>query len=209
MKVNFLRLAVCVLLFSSCTLTKRYHHSGFNFQLSIGSVKNPKKNGLQFELKQGDCLKRTPLNENKVDEGEVRIENLEIPSNMKLGFLVKNSEVVNTNLIPRNPKHNSLVELNHGRLFTRLIDTSENENYRKKIKENDKVVKGTAFMILVDYLTSLILLSTSGHDKYLTANQFIAVILIMVSLPILIVMIVASGRSDKYRRKLRNNTPKN
>ena len=82
-------------------------------------------------------MKRTPLNENKVNEGEVRIENVEIPANIKLGFLVKNSEVVNTNLIPRNPKHISLVELNHGRLFTRLIDTSENENYRKKIKKND------------------------------------------------------------------------
>lgn len=174
----------------------------------MGSVKNPKKNGLQFELKQGNCLKRTPLNENKANEGEARIEVVEIPANMKLGFSVKNSEVVNTNLIPRNPKYNSLVELNHGRFFSRWIDTSENENYRKKIKKNDRVVKGTAFLTFADWLTSYILFSTSEHDKFITDKQLIGFILILISFPILIVMIVASGRSDKYRRKLRNNTPK-
>jgi hypothetical protein len=189
MKINSLTLLLFLLLLGSCTVTKRYHQSGFNIQLSNRTTKISRVGNLQFNKRHVSQFAEVKPNHNFLrtcDSVKISISEFSKSESLE-GSNKFDGEI--SGLLKSQPIEPS--------------DTSNNAVYRKKLRRNHKVVKTTSVASAVDAVTAAILLATSGQDKFLTVNQFIAVILFLVLIPILIVLLIASGRSQKYRDKLK------
>lgn len=192
MKINTLTSLLCILLFGSCTVTKRYHQSGFNIQLSKRTTQNSRVGNSPLKKRHDSQFAEVKPNQNFLIEFDSVKISLSGLSKLESHQGSNKFDDISSGLIKSLP--------------IELSDTSNNAVYRKKLRRNLKVVKVTTYASAVDAVTSAILIATSGQDKYLTVNQFIAVILFLVLIPILIVLLIASGKSQKYRDKLAKNS---
>lgn len=195
MKLKQLLFAIPVLVLASCSVTKKYHSSGFAILSSHATVKS-KSQPQTMDINQESAQKST------VFSRAINDKPVELQTKQEILPLITNMD-----LSPKNKKKPKFDQLDSQQI--QAVDTSQNQIYREKIRRNSKARNVILWMLAVDGLTSTILLQTSGTDKFLTPNQAIALVLLFPVLPILLIIFaIVDTKLQKYRKKLNISTPK-